>query len=319
LSAVIVNYRCWVDTIALVRQFRAEPLLQEGSAEVVVVDNHSPALPIVRRLRHWSGVSLRRWGRNRGFARAANEGCRLSRGEWLLLLNPDVGLPEGFLETALARAQQRRAEDPHTGILGFGLQDDDGTQQYSAGPFPSLSGLLARRLLPRSRRKYHALPMDRPRRVPWVTGCCVLIHRDCFRAVGGFDEDFFLYYEDVDLCRRAHAAGWSVWYDPALQVVHRRPLHRRAVPPQLRVFTRHALLLYAHKHWPRWQAVALATAVRGLAWLRRRLALHQGDDAGAEAFGALGSAARLLAGGRTRAARRCLDRLVSQREAAGAC
>jgi GT2 family glycosyltransferase len=316
LSVIIVNYRRWQDTAALLRQLRASPVLRRGAAEVVVVDNHSPAHPLVRRLRRWPGVSLRRWGRNRGFARAANEGCRLSRGRWLLLLNPDVTLPDDFLEAAVGRAQQLAAADPRAGVVGFGLRHADGTPQLSCGPFPTLAGSLARLALPRARRKYHALPPGWRRRVPWVTGCCLLVRADCFREVGGLDDDFFLYYEDVDFCRRASAAGWSVWYDPAVTVTHHNPLHTRAVPPHLRVFTRHALLTYAGKHWPAWQFRALAGLVRLAAALRRRLAAWQGDATAAAAFAALGAVAADLAGGRPQAARRRLDRLVRRREAA---
>src|SRR5262245_43362928 len=95
LSVVIVNYCEWQGTAALVRQVLGTPLGRQGRVEVVVLDNHSPAHPLIGRLRRRPGVSLRRWRHNRGFARAANEGCRLSRGDWFLLLNPDVSLPDG--------------------------------------------------------------------------------------------------------------------------------------------------------------------------------------------------------------------------------
>jgi GT2 family glycosyltransferase len=115
--------------------------------------------------------------------------------------------------------------------------------------------------------------------VPWATGCCLLVRRDCWRQLGGFDEDYFLYYEDVDLCRRARAAGWSVWYDPGVTVTHLSPLHTRPVPPPLRVMTRHALLTYASKHWPGWQFRALSHVVAAEARLREWLAAARGDRA----------------------------------------
>src|SRR6185437_14121648 len=104
LSVVIVNYWSWDDTSRLVKQLRREHALRRGDVEVVVVDNHSPAHPVIPRLRRADGVSLRRWRGNRGFARGVNEGCRLSRGDWLLLLNPDTTPPIDFLEQVLARA-----------------------------------------------------------------------------------------------------------------------------------------------------------------------------------------------------------------------
>src|SRR5207248_1228101 len=81
LSVVVVNYHQWPDTAELVRQLRASACLENGAAEVVVVDNHSERHPIAGRLRRSPGVSMRRWRRNHGFARAVNEGCRLSRGD----------------------------------------------------------------------------------------------------------------------------------------------------------------------------------------------------------------------------------------------
>src|SRR5262245_36159063 len=237
LSVVVVNYVRWDDTARLIRQLRRSSAFG-GEAEVVVVDNHSPPHPIIPRLRRAEGVSLRRWRANRGFARAVNEGCRLSRGDWLLLLNPDTSVPDGFLDVVLARADELAARDQRAGIVGFRLANDDGSLQLSTGRFPTLASTLLGRFWPRAGRKY--TPPARPglAEVDWVTGCCLLVRCECLDDLGGLDTDFFLYYEDVDLCRRAAAAGWSVWFDPATTVTHHRPLHARAVPPHLHLITR---------------------------------------------------------------------------------
>jgi GT2 family glycosyltransferase len=283
----------------------------------VVVDNHSPPHRLVRRLRRWRGVSLRRWGRNRGFARAVNEGCRLSQGRWLLLLNPDLTIPDGFLEGALSLAQRLAAEDPRAGIVGFQLRNTDGSRQWSCGFFPSLARTLAGLALPRARRKYRPLRARERCRVAWVTGCCLLVRRDCLLDLNGLDDAFFLYYEDVDLCRRAQSRGWSVWYEPAFRVVHHRPLHGRPVSRHLRFFTRHALLTYASRHWPRWQFRILAGIVRTEAWLRRLGARWRGDARAARLFGQLNRLAGEMVTGRTREARCRLNRCITEWEAEG--
>jgi GT2 family glycosyltransferase len=280
----------------------------------VVVDNHSPPHPLATRLRRWPGVSLRRWRHNRGFARAVNEGCRLSQGNWFLLLNPDVTVPAGFLDKALKLTDRLTKDEPRAGIVGLQLYNDNGSPQFSSGPFPTLASTLVRMLLPRTRRKYHALAPTRRCRVPWVTGCCLLLRRDCVQDLGGLDPNFFLYYEDVDLCRRARARGWSVWFEPSLGVTHHHPLHQRAVPPHLRVFTRHALLTYGSKHWPRWQFQTLAGIVQVEAWVRQQWLNRQGNSKAAARFGELRAIAADLASENLDSARRRLNRIVRQEE-----
>jgi N-acetylglucosaminyl-diphospho-decaprenol L-rhamnosyltransferase len=317
LSVVIVNHHQWRNTNRLVKQLHRSVAMRRGLAEIVIVDNHSPVHPLAAKLRRMPSVSLRRWGRNRGFARAVNEGCRLSRGRWFLLLNPDMSVPPHFVDNLLELAWRYAAENPQAGIVGLGLLNEDGSVQGSTGPFPSLSGTLARLALPRTHRKYHLSDASQPREVPWVTGCCLLMRKECFRELEGLDEEFFLYYEDVDLCLRAQAQGWSVWHDPRLQVIHHHPLHQRTVPAHLRLFTRHALLTYGAKHWPGWQARLLARVVEVEAWFRKRVAQRRGEQQAADLFGRLGDLASDHALERRGIARKRLDRVVRLREKQG--
>jgi GT2 family glycosyltransferase len=314
LSVVIVNHCRWNETAQLLEQLESTAAFRRGQAEVMIVDNHSPAHPLASRLRRRPGVSLRRWGRNHGFAKAANEGCRLSRGEWFLLLNPDVTLPTEFLEAVVRRAENLAREERRVGIVGFGLRNEDGSVQGSTGPFPSLISTITRLALPRARRKYHWTPPTGWASVPWVSGCCLLARAECFRDLGGFDESFFLYYEDVDLCRRAAERGWIVAQDPAIHVTHHNPLHCREVPPHLRLFTRHSLLAYGSKHWPRWQLHVLAGLVGAEAWFQRQAAWHRGRADNAQVFGQLQALTREMVEGRTTAARNRLNRIVRQEE-----
>ncbi len=311
LSVVVVNYHQWRDTAHLVRQLRAEQCLRDGAAEVIIVDNFSDPHPAAARLRRIPGVAVRRWRRNRGFARAVNEGARLSRGDWVLLLNPDVTLSPGFLDDALAHAS-RLDDEPEVGVVGFALRNPDGSRQLSTGPFPTLAGTLARLLLPRHRRKYSEPPGSG--RVDWATGCCLLVRRRCWEDLGGLDPAFFLYYEDVDLCHRARAAGWSVRHEPRLWVVHHRPLHGRVVPPHLRLITRHALLTYASKHWPRWQRQVLARVIAFESRFRAALARQRGDTGADAVYAELAGLAAEVAAGRPAFAARRLARVVRRQE-----
>lgn len=314
LSVVIVNYHQWGETADLVRQLARSDSLASGKAEVVVVDNHSPSNPIARWLRRRRGVSLRRWGRNRGFACGVNEGCRLSQGNWFLLLNSDMSVREGFLDGVLALAHRLDQESPRAGIVGFQLRNPDGSRQWSTGPFPTLVGTFTRLALPRSLRKYRVIRTRTLTPVPWVTGCCLLVRRECMEDLDGFDESFFLYYEDVDLCRRARERGWTVWYEPGLRVVHHRPLHARAVAVPIRVLTRHSLLTYASKHWRTWQFQVLARIVRVEAWVRNRWKRWKGDPQKAAQYEVLEAIAAELTRGNPLAAQRRLRRFIRARE-----
>jgi len=313
LSIVIVNYRQWERTWQLVQQLRSSPLTVAGHAEIVIVDNNSPTHPLLSRLRRLDGVSVRRWGRNRGFARAVNEGVRLSRGEWVLLLNPDVTVPVGFVEEALNRTEDLQRE-ASVGIVGFGLRDSDGSRQGSTGPFPTLWRTLTGLLWPRARRKYHRHPAETRCAVEWVTGCCLLARRSCLTDVGGLDTDFFLYYEDVDLCRRAQAKGWQILYDPSLEITHHLPLHRRPLTPLLRMVTRHALLKYAGKHWPGWQRRFLGHGIALEATLRRWWTVLRNKDMQGEQFDELRAMALAAAKGNEAEITTVLHRVLRQHE-----
>ena len=287
LSAVVVNYCQWGNTARLARQLLSSEIADSGTAEVVVVDNHSPSHKAVPRLRRTLGVSVRRFGRNFGFARAVNEGARLGRGEWLLVLNPDMSVPPNFLDDVHRAIERADVSAEKIGVIGFKLEHSDGSPQHSCGEFPTLAGTLRGLFLPRAERKCHAVDADGPTAVPWLTGCCLLVRRDCLEEVGGMDEEFFLYYEDVDFCRRAGVAGWRVEFDPSVTLTHHAPLHKRKVTPALRLMTRHGLLTYACKHWSPAERGVLAVIVWAEAWARQFWALFRGDRAAAGVFGRL--------------------------------
>ena len=262
LTVVIVNYNGWSDVLALLEKLGDEPEIRSGVCRIVVVDNGSsepaPSSPAPR----GPGVDLVLRPDNGGFAVGVNAGWRKSPGDWLLLLNPDVEIEAGTLGRILGRIDEweARPEGP-PGIVGFGLRNLDGTPQGSVGAFPTFARFVFEQFRPRSRRKYVAPRSVRPGPVDWVTGACMLLSSRMMAEVGGMDEDFFLYHEEVALCRVARDRGWTVEYDPTIQVVHRHPLQDRPISPKMRVVIRHAKLLYFLKHAPRRQFLALSRVV----------------------------------------------------------
>ncbi len=303
LSIVIVNYRQWKWTEQLVRKLSQSELIQKGKAEIIIIDNNSSYSPVIKRLRAKPFVSLRRWNKNRGFSCAVNEGCRLSVGQWILFLNPDITPCSSFLDDIDKYLKLNLVGDTKTGVIGFGLRNPDGTTQGSTGPFPTFWGTIARRFLPRAWRKYDLNENNIPKTVDWITGCCMLARRSCIEQLKKFDTDFFLYYEDVDLCKRVSQAGYKVFYEPALQVIHHAPIHTRRVPARLRVITRQALMTYAKKHWTNSEAKWICRLIRCEAFLMSFLSRLVGDSRAKKWFDRLGRYSNLIASGRLRIAR----------------
>ena len=293
LSVIVVNYNSWPDAARLVDELLADPAFSPDRCEVVVVDNASQG-PIPGDLsspRDGLRVVLR--GDNGGFAVGVNAGWRNSTGSWLLLLNPDVMVEPGFIGQVIDRLDDFDA-DPKgpPGIVGFGLRNSDDTWQGSVGVFPSLARTVREQFIPRVRRKYQADWQVKKGTVDWVTGACMLVNRRMITDLGGMDEDFFLYHEEVAFSRAAQDRGWRVEFDPAASVIHHSPLQNRTISPKMRVITRHSKLLYFLKHLPRWQFRVLVGIIAAEASLKGSLSKWRGLEDQARAWRAIGVIAR---------------------------
>jgi len=274
LTVIIVNHDGWPDVLRLAASLADQPEFTRGQCQIVVVDNASRG-PVPEALSAFRpGLRLIARPENGGFAAGVNAGWHLARSPWLLVLNPDVEVVRGFLAQVFERLQRYdTAPNGPPGIVGFGLRNPDRSPQGSVGVFPNLARTIWEQFIPRSRRKYQAGWRIRSGPVDWVTGACMLVNSAMIAAVGGMDEDFFLYYEEVAFSRAAQQRGWRVEYDASVTVVHRHPLQNRTISPKMRVITRHSKLLYFLKHLPRWQFLSLVgivnveAAIRGV-WSR---------------------------------------------------
>jgi N-acetylglucosaminyl-diphospho-decaprenol L-rhamnosyltransferase len=262
LTVIIVNHESWPDALRLTASLAAEPCFRSGQCQIVVVDNASRGPVPEAFLAPCPGLRLIAMPHNEGFAAGVNAGWRVARSPWLLVLNPDVEVAGGFLSQVLARLVRYEADpDGPPGIVGFGLLNPDGSPQGSVGLYPSLARTIREQFIPRSRRKYQAGWRIRSGEVDWVTGACMLVNTAMIAALGGMDEDFFLYYEEVAFSHAARRLGWRSEYDATVTVVHRHPLQNRPISPKMRVITRHSKLLYFLKHLPRWQFLSLSAIV----------------------------------------------------------
>jgi N-acetylglucosaminyl-diphospho-decaprenol L-rhamnosyltransferase len=192
------------------------------ATDTIVVDNGSTdgTASMVRQRFPW--VSLICNETNGGFAKAANQGVRASAAPYALVLNSDARLLPGTISAMLHIVESQ----PDAGIVGPQLRNPDGTFQASYARFPTLGQQLLV-LSGLGRLIFGAYYPSRgpeeekgPRPVDWVSGACMLVRRAAFDAVGGFDESYFMYAEEMDLCYRLRTVGWQTWYHPAATAIH---------------------------------------------------------------------------------------------------
>jgi len=243
-DVVIVSYR----SRAELRQ-AVEPIVSEPDFHVIVVDNASPdaSLEVVSDL----DVTSLQLPRNGGFAYGCNAGWRLGNAPHILFLNPDARIAPSSLRRLVAALDG----DDRIGVVAPRIEDEDGSLAFSLRNFPRLRSTYARafflhRVFPEASwaddvirdptvyRSRHA--------VDWASGACLLVRRSLLEQIDGLDEGFFMYGEDIDLCRRAWSAGSSVRYEPGVVVRHAggRSAPRTALLPALAA----SQLRYARKH-----------------------------------------------------------------------
>jgi N-acetylglucosaminyl-diphospho-decaprenol L-rhamnosyltransferase len=219
--------------------------------EVVVVDNASTDGSDDAARDRGGLVQLVANPTNTGFARACNQGTAASRAARVLFLNPDAEVTAGAVEALAARLDSGR----DVGAVGPLTRHQDGTIQVSTGHDLTPIGEWRQRRLVRGvrRRDSRALQVaekrhTREQEVDWVSGSCLMARREALEAVGGFDEGFFLFEEDADLCRRLRAAGWRVVFTPAAEVRHRLGQSMAQAPAVARLAYHESHLLYYRKH-----------------------------------------------------------------------
>jgi GT2 family glycosyltransferase len=251
VSVIIVNYNAG-EELERALQSVAEDLA-EREWEAVVVDNASSDDSSASVARFAPRARVLRNDQNVGFGRGVNQGLAATSAAVVLIINPDCRLVAGAFDCLLDEL-----EKPSHAIVGPRILNPDGSAQGSARGDPDmLTGLfgrtsILRRLLPNSAASKRNVVVDAngdqraSRTVDWLSGACVLARRDVLSAVKGFDERYFLYWEDADLCRRIRALGYQVRYVPAATAVHRvGHSSRDGRAAAIRAFHESAYLYYA--------------------------------------------------------------------------
>ncbi len=231
-------------------------LSQESvSTEVIVVDNASSdgSCGMVH-AEFGDLVALISNSENVGFGAAHNQAIVESAGRYVLVLNPDSHIPRTDVLRGMVGYMDA---NPDVGILGPRILNPDGSLQFSARRFPPMFAGIFRhtvlgKLFPNNRfvRGYLMAdtPHDRTMDVDWLSGSAMLIRQETLDQIGGFDKRFFMYCEDVDLCKRAHDGGWRVVYYPEVEVSHRIGAASDKNPVAMIKQHHRSMLLYFVKH-----------------------------------------------------------------------
>ncbi|MCL4352868.1 glycosyltransferase family 2 protein [Patescibacteria group bacterium] len=216
LSIIILSYNTSDLTVGCVKSiidnYRKE--IEDEILEVIVVDNASSDNSVFNLLKI-NNIKLLRNKTNAGFSKGSNIGAKLAKGDYLLFLNSDTRVSgKGFLQMA-----EFLKKNKNIGILGGRLLNPDGSLQASGGNFYNPGNLLLM-LLGGERLGLIRKKAARKESVDWVSGASMMIKRDLFESLGGFDEYFFMYIEDMELCFRVKKLGLKIYLYPDIRLVH---------------------------------------------------------------------------------------------------
>jgi hypothetical protein len=261
LSVVVVTYRSKDHVLACLDSLAAgvRPRSRDAVAldwECVVLDNdsHDGTPELIERGAPWA--RLVRTGANLGYAKAVNRGFAETSGALVLVLNPDCVWREGGILELVSWLR----EHPRCGIAAPRIVNPDGSLEYSVRAYPSPAAFLFNRYSLLTRlwpgnpwtRRYLLSDWDHrtPRSVDWASGAALLVRRAAVAAVGGMDEAYFMFNEDVDWCRRMNLSGWSVDYVPGAEVVHHIGASHGAVSNRVILERHRGMIHYYRKHHP---------------------------------------------------------------------
>ncbi|HVP58119.1 MAG TPA: glycosyltransferase family 2 protein [bacterium] len=278
LSVLIVNFRTGSMTSECVASFKRS--LQGCEHEIIVIDNRSEDDSVETLRRDHPDIKVIDASANRGYGAAINLGAGLAAGDYLVISNSDILAGEAFADQL-----ERFYRDQGVGILGIRLTRPDGSVQPSYGYFPSPLEIVLSEISPLNRIRHRHFNLyaatdvahPRTRQVDWVTGALMFISRTNFNRIGGFDERFFMYYEDVDFSRRARDLGLATFFVAECSAVHRH-CGTSAALPKLdynihKVEERRSALLYLEKHHPRQLRTVAALLEANFGWTLAGLSL----------------------------------------------
>ncbi len=226
--------------------------------EIIVVDNDSSDGSVELIVENFPEVRLLRQPKNCGFGAGNNAGAKLATGEFLLLLNTDTVITSNILPHLIELMQA----DPKVGIIGPKLLNKDGSLQISISPALGIKGEYQARQMHRdylniSQRNLIEQKFQEIQEVDIVVGAAFFIRSSLFHSLGGFDENFFMYFEESDLCKRAQYQGYKIIYTPHISLIHLKGYSIQKAANKMAIEYRRSQIYYYQKHRPWWEQTLL--------------------------------------------------------------
>lgn len=249
-SVIIVNWNAGTLLADCIRSVYRQT--RTPGFEVIVVDNASSDESVALAEKEFGGLAVIRNRENIGFGAANNAGVRQATGEVIILLNPDTRVTSGALDRLYGYLKNA---GPSVGAVGPLLTDEDGTPQRDQGHlFPGLASAFFQYSFLSHFLGLPGIFMNRPPHMPkpvdWLCGACLACTKERYEALGGFDERYFLYAEDMDLCYRMKQKDWQVILYPAAAIIHLSKQSVRKQGPAVRALQVDSLKEFykAHHH-----------------------------------------------------------------------
>lgn len=264
LSIIIINYNTKDLLLRCLESIKKNT--NNLSYEIIVIDNDSKdgSVESIKMINNFL-VKIISNKKNLGFAKANNQGIKIAKGRYILLLNPDTAVTKGVLAQMIGFMEK----SPDVAVVSCALKNKDGSFQATGGYFPTLSRVITWMLfiddiplMDKLIKPFH--PMHEKSFIyrgeeffkkegerDWVTGACFLVRKEVFDEVGELDEEYFMYTEEVDFCFRVKKKGWKVWYIPSLAISHIGGVSSPSEFPILSEYK--GIKIFYRKHMPAWQ------------------------------------------------------------------
>jgi len=244
LSVILVNYN-GKDYISKCLDSIKESI-QGIKSEIIVVDNHSTDGSAEILQKNHPDIRLLRNHKNLGFSKANNQGLRASSGNYILIINPDTRLYSNSIKKLLAEIKK----SPDIGGVGPALINNKKDVQVSFGGRVNFFSEALKKTFLNRFYKYQLKKNGKKRDVEWLSAACFMSTQEVLKKAGMFDEKFFLYFEDIDLCKRIRKEGWRLVYQPEAKVFHEGGASTKKRKLNSRFYYRKSQLYFYRKHSP---------------------------------------------------------------------